>query len=361
MVGLAVSKKIAIQSSRGPYDVCFEESSFDKLVREISDASHFIIDRKVASLYSKELKPVLAHSSVLFIEATEGAKSFEQIGHYVSHLLSRRIRRGNRLVAIGGGIIQDITCFLAAILLRGLQWSYYPTSLLAQADSCIGSKSSINFGEFKNILGTFTPPGEITICPHFLDTLCESDLKSGIGEMLKVHAIDGPQSFDRIVIDYDRLLLDRKTLMDSVCRSLLIKKRYIEEDEFDKGSRLLMNYGHSFGHAIESATHYEIPHGIAVTIGVDMANFISVRYARMTEYHFDRMHPTLKKNYMSFSSMEIPLTSFLNAIFKDKKNPAHGLILILPNAEACVERISIAADETFENHCREYFSSVMPH
>ena len=356
-----MSRDLVIQSHRGPYHLWYDERPFDKLIREISADSHFIIDRKVAGLYSEELKPILAHSSVLLIEATEGAKSFERIGHYVSHLLAQKIRRGNRLVAIGGGIIQDITCFLAAILLRGIQWHYYPTTLLAQADSCIGSKSSINFGEIKNVLGTFTPPEEITICSRFLDTLEEIDLRSGIGEMLKVHAIDGPKSFDRIATEYDQLLLDRTTLMNAVYRSLLIKKKYIEEDEFDKGIRLVMNYGHSFAHAIESATHYEIPHGIAVTIGLDMANFISVHTARMAEHHFYRMHPTLKKNYIKFSPAKITTASFLNAIVKDKKNSADGLVLILPNAEACVERVSIAADETFGNLCQEYFNSVMAH
>ena len=100
------------------------------------------------------------------------------------------------MVAIGGGIIQDITCFLASTMMRGLPWIFYPTTLLAQSDSCIGSKSSINSGEVKNILGTFTPPNKVIIDINFLKSLEEKDILSGIGEMIKVHAINSPESFD---------------------------------------------------------------------------------------------------------------------------------------------------------------------
>src|SRR5204862_184742 len=102
------------------------------------------------------------------------------------------------LLAVGGGITQDITCFLAATLLRGIDWHFYPTTLLAQADSCIGSKSSINVGAAKNILGTFPPPKQVTISTCFLDTLDPGDVRSGVGEMLKVHAIEGPGAFAKI-------------------------------------------------------------------------------------------------------------------------------------------------------------------
>jgi hypothetical protein len=127
-------------------------------------------------------------------------------------------------------------------------------TLLAQADSCIGSKSSINVGKIKNVLGTFTPPRKITISTRLLSTLDDRDIRSGIGEMLKVHGIDGPDSFDQIAADYARLTSDAETLKRYVRRSLEIKKHIIEQDEFDRGIRNVMNYGHSFGHAIESAT-----------------------------------------------------------------------------------------------------------
>lgn len=354
-----MSEVITIASHRGPYTADFSDEVFAELARFVVSGTHFIVDQNVARLYEKDLAPVLAHTSVLIIEATEVAKSLERMPDYVKALLACQIRRKDRLVAIGGGIIQDITCFLSATLFRGVDWEFFPTTLLAQADSCIGSKSSINVGEAKNILGTYTPPSSITISTRFLDTLTPRDLCSGIGEMLKVHAIDGPESFDRIARDYDRIFADKCLMVDYLRRSLVIKKRFIEMDEFDTGPRLVMNYGHSFGHALESATDFAIPHGVAVTIGMDMANFTAVRLGRLSQGHFDRMHLVLANNFAVSADVRIPLDGFLKAIVKDKKNTASALTLILPDGQARVERVSVPADATFQGICRTYFSEVM--
>ena len=153
-----MSDSMKIQTHVVPYDVCFDDDVFATLEQLADGSSHFIIDEKVAGLYREQLAKVLASDSVLMIEALESNKSLEALPAYVDHLTENGIRRDQKLVAIGGGIIQDITCFLAATILRGVDWHFYPTTLLAQADSCIGSKSSINCGPDKNILGTFTPP-----------------------------------------------------------------------------------------------------------------------------------------------------------------------------------------------------------
>ncbi|MEK7862885.1 MAG: 3-dehydroquinate synthase, partial [Chloroflexota bacterium] len=264
---------MVIQSHRGPYTVDFDDDALAHLDADVPAGAHFLVDARVAELHGADLRRVLASRSVLTIAATEAAKSLDRFPAYVERLVERGVRRGHVLVVVGGGITQDIACFLAATLLRGLEWRFYPTTLLAQADSCIGSKSSINVGEIKNVLGTFTPPSRIVIGGRVLATLDERDLRSGIGEMLKVHAIAGPDAFDRIAADYPRLLSDPALLRSYIRASLEIKRRIIEEDEFDRGIRNVMNYGHSFGHAIESATAYAVPHGIAVTIGMDMANY----------------------------------------------------------------------------------------
>src|SRR5204862_6898132 len=134
----------------------------------------------VAMLYDEELEPVLSSPSVLRVAASEPDKSLDRFPGYVEHLVGCGVRRGHVLVAVGGGVIQDIVCFLAATLLRGLEWHFVPTTLLAQADSCIGSKSSINVGEIKNILGTFTPPAQVVIAVPVLRTLSEEEVRSGI-------------------------------------------------------------------------------------------------------------------------------------------------------------------------------------
>jgi len=351
-----VSETLVIQSHRGPYEVRFDDDAIARLDESVPANAHFLIDERVATLYGAELRNVLASPSVLRIEATEPNKSLEAMPRYVNHLVARGVRRHHTLVAIGGGIIQDITCFLAATMLRGLPWRFIPRTLLAQSDSCIGSKSSINAGDAKNILGTFTPPVRIDVSTRFLRTLDERDIRSGIGEMLKVHAIEGPQSFDEIARDYQHLLGDPDVMMRYIRRSLEIKKRIIEVDEFDQGVRNVMNYGHSFGHAIESATDFAIPHGIAVTFGMDMANYTAARTGRTAEAFFAHMHPTLRANYRGFEKHEIPIDRFLGALAKDKKNRDAQLMLVLPNGDGRIAPVPQANDEAFRVICGEYLA-----
>ena len=272
-----MSELMDIQSHKGIYTVEFDDACIEGFADWDFDTTHFILDRKVAQLYQEQLQPILEAPSVLLLDALETNKSVEKLPDYIEFLVDKKIRRNHTLVAIGGGIMQDITSFLAATLLRGVEWLFFPTTLLSQADSCIGSKSSINCRGTKNILGTFTPPQKIYLSTTFLTTLELRELKSGVGEMLKVHAIAGPHDFQSIADDYDGLFSDSETMMKRIRRSLEIKKEYIEKDEFDKGPRLVFNYGHSFGHAIESATGFAIPHGIAVSIGCDMANYCAAK------------------------------------------------------------------------------------
>lgn len=352
---LSPSTEMVVQSHQGPYTVFFDEKALENLNASFLPTYHFAIDDKVADLYSGQLENVLASPNVLRIQATEENKSLDKFPGYVEHLVAQGVRRGHVLIAMGGGIIQDITCFLAATLLRGLEWHFYPTTLLAQADSCIGSKSSINVGRIKNVLGTFTPPQKIVISTEVLSTLEEGELRSGIGEMLKVHAIDGPASFDLIAADYSSLTPNSERLRHYIRRSLEIKRAIIEQDEFDRGIRNIMNYGHSFGHAIESATNFGVPHGIAVTIGLDMANYVAVKRGRMSARHYERMHPALAKNFSGFEQTKVPFDLFMNALAKDKKNKGNKLTLILPDDEARVARIEWANDPQFRAICAEYF------
>ncbi len=347
---------LIVQSHRGPYAAHFSGESLDDLFRAPRPNAHYIVDQNVAKLYAKALRPVLETRSVLRLEATERAKTLECFTGYVEHLVASGIRRGDTLVAIGGGVIQDIVCFLGATLLRGIDWEFYPTTLLAQADSCIGSKSSINVGSAKNVLGTYTPPKRIVINVGFLDTLSEWDRRSGVGEMLKVHAIEGPAAFNRIASEYSRLFLDKGALIQYLRDSLEIKRRIVEVDEFDRGPRNVMNYGHTFGHAIESATDYAIPHGIAVTIGMDMANFVAWKLGLSTGEIYFRMRPTLAANYKGYESTKVPFDSFLAAIGKDKKNTKDQLGLILPDGEGRVAKRFCSNNEEFRASCEEYLA-----
>lgn len=345
---------LVIQSHKGPYRVRFAPA-FAGLESGLKEQEHLIVDAKVAQVYSRILGPALAGRSVLGIEATEANKSLEKLPAYIEHLMDHGARRDHVLVAVGGGVIQDITAFIAATLLRGLPWRFYPTTLLAQADSCIGSKSSINVSQYKNQLGTFTPPSEILISTDVLDTLEERELRSGIGEMIKVHILSGWEDMRAIASDYARILRDKVVMMHYIRRSLEIKKTKVEVDEFDRSERLVMNYGHSFGHAIESASDYAVPHGIGVTIGMDMANYISLRLGLLAKTAFDEIHSLLSVNFSGFEKMSIPEERFFTALTRDKKNTGRSLSLILLRGPGEVFRESLPDDEQFRELCRDYF------
>lgn len=349
--------ELVIQSHMGPYRVRFGPA-FEGLESGLAGEEHLLTDARVAALYARELAAALGSQSVLRIEATETNKSLEQFPIYASHLIDRGIKRDHILIAVGGGIIQDITAFLAATLLRGVSWRFYPTTLLAQADSCIGSKSSVNVGRYKNQLGTFTPPTEAMISTDVLGTLSDAEIRSGVGEMLKVHIIAGWEDTRAIMADYDRMITNRGVLARYLRRSLEIKQAKIEADEFDRGERLVMNYGHSFGHAIESATDYRIPHGIAVTIGMDMANYVSWRLGFIDQAVYDELHALLAENYAGFQQERIPEQALFTALTKDKKNVGSDLSLILMRGPGRVFRGRYAFDDQLRSLCRDYLAML---
>jgi len=333
MVALLVSNSIQIKSHKGNYEVNFIKGSIDELQFNPIKNAIYVVDQNIAQIYSNRISSILNSEKVLIIDATEENKSLDKFPGYVNSLVELNVRRDQTLVAIGGGITQDITCFLATTLMRGLPWVFYPTTLLAQSDSCIGSKSSINSGEIKNILGTFTPPSKVVIDVEFLQTLEEKDILSGIGEMIKVHAINSPESFDLISKKYEEIKVDPNIMEDFIYQSLLMKKKLIEIDEFDVGPRNVMNYGHSFGHAIESATNFAIPHGIAVTIGMDIANFVATKLGVSHKQHFERMHTLLDVNCKTYRQVKIDVNSLMLALSRDKKNSPNKLRLIFPNQQ----------------------------
>jgi len=351
-----VSDEIKILSHKGEYVVNFFNYGIDQLNQQPIENAIYIVDQNIAQIYNNRLGNILNSQKVLIIEATEENKSLDQFPAYVDSLIGLNVRRGQKLVAIGGGIIQDITCFLATTMMRGLPWMFYPTTLLAQSDSCIGSKSSINSGEVKNILGTFTPPEQVVIDVDFLQTLEAKDIYSGIGEMIKVHAIDSPESFDLITQSYEKIRNDRLEMEKFINRSLLIKKRLIEIDEFDLGPRNVMNYGHSFGHAIESATNFAIPHGIAVTIGMDLANYVALKLGVSTNHHFERMHDVMDKNSQTYRHVHIDVNTLMLALSKDKKNSATQLRLILPGQDGCIHIGLYEKNDKLLDIINDYFS-----
>ena len=350
-----------VKSTVHDYEVLFVDDSKQILVREMKEGDVVIIDNKVRVLYPDILNGISQKNVVVGIDADERQKSYQGLIPIIEKLIAGGFRRNHRLVGIGGGIIQDVTAFTSAIIYRGVSWLFFPTTLLAQGDSCIGSKTSINFGEFKNQVGGFYPPNGIYIDLNFLDTLSKSELQSGLGEMSHYFVVAGEGDFKRFKREYPLAKQDKNILSGLVTRSLEIKKGYIEIDEFDRNKRQVFNYGHSFGHAIESLTNYEVPHGIAVSYGMDMANFVSVKLNYLADKIRQEIRELLEQIWDGHVISNLSVEKFANALSKDKKNMGKELRLILCKGYGKPFKTGILLDSQFMSWLEEYFDKELIH
>ena len=261
------------------------------------------------------------------MDAKESNKSFEKMNKYLSFFQKNKVNKKTIVTCIGGGITQDITSFICSIYYRGIKWHFYPTTLLAQADSCIGSKNSINFNKSKNLIGCFYPPEKVVINTNFLNTLKDKEITSGIGEILKCGIISNSETFLKNKNQYLKLINYKRNLELFIYKSLQIKKKIIEMDEFDKKERKIMNYGHTFGHALESECNYKIPHGIAVNIGMDLANYLSMRYSFINQGKYIKLNSILAENFEKFKNYKPNIRSLCNYLNNDKKNTKKILLM----------------------------------
>ena len=334
---------LPIHSRSGGYRVAAGGSPVEALVRARGSGQVVVlVDAAVLRLHAEAFRQAFGPEvPILPVVASEQTKSYAAITPILESLLDAGVRRSTVLVAVGGGIIQDLAAFAATILLRGLTWRLVPTTLLAQCDSCIGAKSSINLGRHKNQLGTFHAPEEIHLSDGFLATLAEEDLRSGLGEVVKFHLLAGPDAFACIA----RRLREGipADLSDLEVASLGIKRPYIEEDEFDRGIRNLLNYGHTFGHAFEVASDFSIPHGLAVALGMVAATRISAARGWCPEEHAREVEAVLAPLYrhhartVAHASLEVMIA----AMGRDKKNSADRQFVILTRGPGRMEKVQV--------------------
>ena len=341
------------------YEVEFINDTQLCLLNELKEGDFIIIDNNIVRLYEKTIGEILNKCKYIGIDAVESQKSYQGLIPIIQHLIENGFRKNHRLIAIGGGITQDVTAFISSIMYRGVSWIFFPTTLLSQGDSCIGSKTSINFGNYKNQIGGFYPPNKIFIDLAFLNTLENAHLKSGLGEMCHYFIVAGEKDFFRYKNDYPKAFDDKEVLAGLIARSLEIKKSYIEIDEFDQKERQVFNYGHSFGHAIESLTNYRVPHGIAVSYGMDMANYISVKLGYIPEKVRLEIRELLLQIWLGFPIKDISLDKFKAALSKDKKNVGVELRLILNKGYGKIFKDAMKMDERFTSWLNEYFTNEL--
>ncbi len=259
---MSASFEMEIRSSFGSYKVRIGRG----LARELVGCSEAFLAADGGLLRSF---PWLDRPDTIALTAAESAKTLHAAGDVVEALRDRGADRTSHLVAVGGGIVQDVATMSASIYMRGIKWTYCPTTLLGMVDSCIGGKSSINVGRYKNVAGNFHPPTQVVIDTDFCGTLPVTQRVAGLCEAVKICFADTGVAFDEyLALAASGDVLGDELLPDIIALSLSTKKRFIEEDEFDNGVRLLLNFGHTFGHALEAAGNFSISHGVAVGLGI---------------------------------------------------------------------------------------------
>ncbi len=321
-----------------------------------------IVDRNVYEAYGDRLGTIAAEELYLF-DAKETHKTLDTVQELYRFMMKRSAKRNVTVISIGGGITQDVSGFLASTLYRGVKWIFLPTTFLAQTDSCIGSKTSLNVDSYKNIIGGFYPPDNIYICSEFLKTLPEEDFYSGVGEVVKFQLLreGGCNDFASVeaIVD-DAKSRDNSRVLTAMRSTLGVKRSYMEEDEFDTGYRNLLNYGHCFGHALETSSTYKVPHGIAVVVGMIFSNVLSLKRDHIDKETFTHLNeklmlPNIKSTLADeFFSQEALQTSMEN----DKKRVGEHLTMIIPGDNFVFKKVDDFTREEF-SFCLDSLCSVL--
>jgi len=342
--------KLTIESNIRNYDVIFENNfDFIKDFHALNNAI-IIIDKNVYSLYEEHFQNIKEDDLFLF-DAIEENKTFDYVKEIYDFLLSKSVKRNLTIISIGGGITQDITGFVASTLYRGVNWIFVPTTFLAITDSCIGSKTSLNYDKYKNLMGTFYPPSKIHINSDFLKTLKELDFFSGIGETIKFQLMkeEYPKDFKEIEKIITNVVQNEDARLDIIHDNMEIKLGYMKGDEFDLGRRNLLNYGHCFGHALETSSNYYVPHGIAVNIGMIFANILSVSRHLTTQRDADMINQNilLPNIPLKLREKDFDAEVLLESMKNDKKRIGQYLTVIIPNSDFKMIKVDDVKDSEF--------------
>jgi 3-dehydroquinate synthase len=348
-----------VESSLGPYRVQIGSGISRKVVRENSFS---ISDELFASLWKDSIP-----KDAFCILAIEQNKTLDTSAKIIEAMRSKGMQRGSHLDAFGGGVIQDLATISASLYMRGIDWTYYPTTLLGMVDSCIGGKSSINVGLYKNIAGNFYPPKEIIIDVEFCKTLPLSEQVAGLCEAVKICYAKNNDSFNKYLDHFSdiSLPLSSEQLLGLVELSLVTKKSFIEEDEFDRGPRLLLNFGHSFGHAIEAGTNFLITHGVAVGMGMLAEMRLGMllsngkelpERAKYLDSYIRGLFINIPEMIESILDLDIDLA--LEAFKSDKKHTNQAYVIILLNQQGYLERATIPITERFNRDIFEIFKWI---
>jgi 3-dehydroquinate synthase len=296
-----------------------------------------ITDKNVSHLYRDRFPAGI----LIELDPGERSKSLETVNSVYGKLLDNGVDRSDFILGIGGGVVCDITGFIASTYMRGLRFGFVASTLLAQVDAAIGGKNGVDYKNYKNIIGVIRQP-DFVVCDHdMLKTLEKKEFVGGLAEVIKYGAIIDSSLFAYCEDHYTEILELHPVVLDEIIyRSAINKVRFVEIDEFEKGERTKLNFGHTFAHALEKITG--ITHGEAVAVGMKIAVAISVNEGLLQENKAIRLR-SLIINMGLPVSLDVPPAGLFEAINKDKKKRGDkiGLVLLEDIGKSVVKYIDL--------------------
>lgn len=319
-------QKLKVESHTRDYEVLISSSletlqSFYK-----SERKTFLVVDKALTDDMIFMKPLLGSAfKTKRVQAGEALKTLKGAEVICEWLARNNFNKGDVLVGVGGGTVQDLVGFVAQLFHRGCEWHYVPSTLLAQADSCVGSKTSINLNNRKNTLGGFYPPSLVLIATDFLRSLSDFDLASGNGEIFKFGLLKDI-SWSREGAKRNLVTRDNQEDWVRVIQECLSwKSQVVQADEFDRNQRRILNYGHSFGHALELSLDRNIQHGLAVVWGIDVANWVGMRRGFTSQSVFENVRMVISETFPLLPSARLDSRLFWDSLKRDKKATRAGI------------------------------------
>lgn len=330
--------KLEVSLPNKCYDIFIEKGSFKNLGREIKKIYKnrkiaVITDDNLNRIYGKELVDNLEENGfnvkLISVKPGEGSKSLNVLERVYNQLLDFNITRADMIVAFGGGVVGDLSGFAAATLLRGIPFIQVPTSLLAQVDSSVGGKVAVNLEKGKNLVGNFYHPERVFIDPELLNTLPKRFLYDGMAEVIKYGAIKEKELFDDLM-SYNKECDFMDKIEEIIYRCCNSKRTVVEGDEKDTGGRMILNFGHTIGHAVEKYFNYrEYTHGEGVAVGMYSITKRSEEIGLTEKGTSEKIKEILIKYNLPYEIEGLHREELINTIAMDKKSKGDNINIIL--------------------------------
>ena len=333
-------RKVSVNLSSGSYDILVRRGLLQRcgpLLRSLTMSAKacLVTDTVVGPRHAQAVEASLTAAGFSLIRATvpagESYKTLQSVGSIYDQLLTGKIERSTPVLALGGGVIGDMTGFAAATILRGVPFVQIPTSLLAMVDASVGGKTGVNHATGKNLIGAFHQPIAVFIDPDVLGTLPAGELQGGLAECIKHDIIRDADGFAGLEQNIHRAVsLDLDYLEELVAHNVAIKARVVEADPFERGERAHLNFGHTFGHAIENVSNYSISHGQGVALGMVAASRLAQRLDMIDADTARRIVSVIHNAGLPTGGLNLPPQKIVAAMSFDKKIKSGKLRFILP-------------------------------